>query len=133
MYSQTVAQESPRHHGESAEDLMRSQLEPLLRFVGFFTEDESDSIAVVQEALRDAISAGAVHTHGLYRAACSLLRTHPAAERAMGTLAHTGGLCLLLKDLAGLRYADIADVLGLDSAQVRTHIASARTALLPAV
>jgi DNA-directed RNA polymerase specialized sigma24 family protein len=51
----------------------------------------------------------------------------------MATMERSGGLCLLLKDLAGLRYAEIAEVLGLDTAQVRVHVASARAALLPAM
>jgi len=133
MYTQAAAFESVRPRGSSAEELIRGHLEPLLRFVGFVTEDDETSEDIVQESLRDAVSGGALHALGLYRAACQQLRARADCGRAMDTLERTGSLCLLLKDLAGLRYAEIAEVLSIDAMQVRVNIASARAALLPAI
>ena len=130
MFAQTAYAPASALSSRDADDLIQGHLEPLFRFVNFFLEDGAAALRLTDRVFRVAMEERSFSVPALYRAACEGLRTLPGASGAVGGLAREHALCWLLKDLAGLRYAEIASLLELDPSQVRAHIASARGTLL---
>jgi DNA-directed RNA polymerase specialized sigma24 family protein len=118
---------------EMAEDWIRSHLQILTRFLNCFVGDGAVALRLAEQVFREVIDAGPVSGQALFRTACATLSRWPRRESGMGGLDKESALCWLLKDLAGLRYKEIADVLNLEQHQVRQHIASARAAVLTAL
>ena len=126
MHALTVAEPSRPLEADAEEELIRRHFEPLFRFMNFFVEDGALALRLAERAFRQVIEGGLCSPVALYHAACDALRSLPRLGIAIDSLERESALCWLLKDLAGLRYREIATVLSLEPLEVRTRIAAAR-------
>ena len=95
-------------------------------FVGNYRLAVLDADAV----FRDLADGDACERCDLYVAVAQAIRLLPACPALPQGMTVNDALCLLFKEIAGLRYREISDVVGLPLDDVKTGIARARQLLL---
>jgi len=96
-----------------------------------FHEDPAICLSLANQAFQAAAAAPELVT--VSRNLAQLLSHRPGVELPVPSHTLLSNLAWLLKELMGLRYAEIGEALGMDTGRVRSEIAAVRETLLALV
>jgi hypothetical protein len=127
LTSQTLPQESTG--GELVlENLAVAHYEQMYAVCHAFYDDPALCLTLTNQWFREATTSPSLVT--VCRKAVDTLRRRAGLELLVPSCGLMANLTWLLKEVAGLRYAEIGEVLGMDFDEVKHTIASVREALL---
>jgi hypothetical protein len=124
----TLMQPTVRLADSSLDTLAVAHYEQVYALAHAFYDDPSSCLSLANQAFRDASSAPSLLTvcHNLI----ALLSRRPGLELPVPSHTLLSNSAWLLKDVVGLRYAEIGEVLRMDTEQVKHEIAAVRETLL---
>ncbi len=114
------------------EYLVSDNFERIYAMIDAFVGDYRLAVLHAQSVFRDLEDGDACERCDLYVAVAQAIRLLPACPALPQGMTVDDALCLLFKEIAGLRYREISDVLGLSLDDVKTGIARARQVLVAA-
>ena len=122
------------HQGNAAPQLsIESQAvqhyERLYAFFNAFHDDPALCLEMVDNTLRAAASCD-LTTACIFGKAVARLNSQPGMELPVWTSSYESNLAWLLKDVGGLRYAEIGQILEMGHAEVKERIAEVRFTVL---
>ncbi|MBI3994255.1 MAG: sigma-70 region 4 domain-containing protein [Candidatus Lambdaproteobacteria bacterium] len=124
--------ESAPVHTDPFEELVSHQFERVHSIIEAFVGDHHKSILHTESVFRALDEEHRVSCQQLYEQVGRVVRMLPPSQTLPAGLSADDALCLLLKELCGYGYADIALLLSMEPQEVKVAIWRARSALLAA-
>jgi hypothetical protein len=103
--------------------------EQLYAFFNAFHDNAARCLELADKTLRDAQSCD-LTTVCVFTKAVARLNRQPGMDLPVGTTSYESNLAWLLKDIGGLRYAEIGQILEIGSEEVKQRIADVRWTVL---
>jgi hypothetical protein len=113
----------------SIEVLAFQNYERVYAFFNAFHDDPGLCLELVDKAFRDA-EACDLTPACIFAKAVARLNGQPGLKLPVWTVSYASNLAWLLKDIAGLRYSEIGQILGMGREEVKHRIAEARFEVL---
>ena len=113
----------------SIESQAAKHYEQLYAFFNAFHDDPALCLELVDQTLRAAESCD-LTTTCIFGKAVSRLNTQPGLELPVWTSSYESNLAWLLRDVGGLRYAEIGAILEMGHTEVKERIAEVRFTVL---
>ncbi len=110
------------------EDLVSNHFEKIFAFFDAFFQDRKVSIHYAESAFKAVATTGQGSLGDLYQWAAARIFRTKSSSLPLG-LSQPMTMCLLLKELGNFRYGEIAEIMGLETQEVKHHIAGSRQTL----
>lgn len=113
----------------SIEALASQNYERVYAFFNAFLDDPSLCLGLADKTFRDAVACDLTPAC-IFAKAVARLNGQPGLELPVWTVSYASNLAWLLKDIAGLHYSEIGEILGMSREEVKHRIAEARFEVL---
>ena len=112
------------------EGLISTHFNRAYLMVNVFVDDARMCLDITESLFRTVDLSGDLTEFCVYSELVRLLATMPGKNEFLAGVSHEGLMCWLLKEGSELKYAEIADMMGLERDQVKLNIADVRSRLL---